>query len=271
MYCYIEDNFVEDGKISVSDLGLTRGYGVFDFARTYSGITFKLQEHINRFRSSAQQLKLTLKISDSDLKNIVVQLINKNNLPEATVKMILTGGKSSDGILPQEKSTLIVTALPLIPFPQGFYQNGVKVATFNYERFLPNCKSLNYIPAVLALFEAKKRGAFEVFYTNNSGEILEGTTCNFFYFKGDTLFTCASGILPGITREVILEIAKKHFRIEFKALHKDDSTIDEAFLTASNKEVMPIVKIDDFVIKDGSVGKKTRKIMDLFKAYTDRR
>lgn len=269
MYCYLNDQFVEDGKIPVSDIGLTRGFGIFDFLRTYNGKPFKLKEHLQRFRNSAKLVNLKIEKSDAVLEELVLHLMKKNDLKEANIKLILTGGKSQDGILPLEEPTLILTTNPTVTYPTDLYQNGIATITFSHERFLPACKSLYYIPAILALQKARARGAFEVLYTSPKGQLLEGTTCNFFCFKDGVLLTPESGILRGITREVTLFIAQGNFPITKRSIYISElPQIDEAFLTSSNKEIMPIVKIDDFVIGNGRPGENTQKMIELFQEYT---
>jgi branched-chain amino acid aminotransferase len=112
--------------------------------------------------------------------------------------------------------------------------------------------------------------AHEALYLNAKEEILEATTSNFFAIKNGTLYTCTSEeVLVGITREVVLKLTTPHFPLETRALHYSEiNEIDEAFITASNKEVMPVVRIDSIQVGDGKVGPKTKQIMELFRNYT---
>ena len=109
----------------------------------------------------------------------------------------------------------------------------------------------------------------ETVYVDRHQRVLEGTTSNIFFVKGDTLVTAGTDILPGITRQVILDLVRDRFQVELRDIDRSElDRVDEAFLTASNKEVVPVTRLDDRVIDEGVPGEKTREIMRLFKEYT---
>ena len=259
----------EQAVISVQDLSVLRGYGVFDFMRTYGGRPFHLDDHIQRLSASAAQLEMELPCSKADVAAIVHETLKRNDYPEANVRIVITGGISPDSITPPEKSQLLVLVLPLSPCPAQWYQEGAAVIILNSRRHMPQAKSLNYSSAIISLRQAKRQNAIEAIYTDDDGGLLEGTTSNFFVFKGDNLITPNTGVLSGITRKVVLDLADKEFPISFDTIRLGEvSDISEAFITASNKEVVPIVRIDDRMVGDGQPGKRTRKIMKLFADYT---
>jgi branched-chain amino acid aminotransferase len=165
----------------------------------------------------------------------------------------------------------MVMVTPKHVLPDWWYSEGAKIITVEIERFIPLAKSTNYLSAVYALQLAKEQQAIEAVYVDRANRILEGTTTNFFYFKGDTLITPAEGsILPGITRSVILELAKDRFEVQARDIDFSElGGMEEVFITASNKEVVPIIKINDQPIGNGTPGPKTRTIMKLFREYTD--
>jgi branched-chain amino acid aminotransferase len=270
---YINGHYVakEDAKISILDISLLRGFGVFDYLRTYRGKPFHLAEHLARFKYSADQLGLTLPNTLEEIEEIVHIVQAKNNLSEASIKILLTAGTSPDQFTPLPTSQLIVFAYPLTNYPAHFYSEGIKVITTSLSRSIPTSKTTQYTSAIVAMQKGKTENAQEALYLSPSGEILEATTSNFFAFKGDTLYTCCSDqVLIGITREVILRLAASLFPIETRALHISEiPSIDEAFITASNKEVMPVTQIDTHLIGNGKVGKRTQLLMEAFRAYTD--
>jgi len=162
---------------------------------------------------------------------------------------------------------VMVTTKHLLP--QSWYTNGTKIVTVDMERFIPGAKSTNYLSAVFAQQQAKKQGGIEAVYVDRHNRILEGTTTNFFFFKKGKLFTSGNDILPGITRGVILNLARNHYETEIRDINKSElSEMDEVFITASNKEIVPVVKVDDIQIGTGNIGKDTIEIMRLFREYT---
>jgi branched-chain amino acid aminotransferase len=269
---YVNGQYVkeEEAKISILDLAILRGFGVFDYLRTYGGRPFHLWDHLLRLKYSAEHVGLTLPHSLAEIQKIVHTVQNLNRLSEASIKLLVTGGVSVDQFTPHPQSNLIVFAYPLSSYPDPFFTEGIKVITTRLNRSLPTSKTTQYTPAIVAMQRGKKQNAQEALYINTQDEILEATTSNFFAFKNGTLYTCCSDeVLIGITREVVLKLSLPHFPIEKHPLRYEEiGEIEEAFITASNKEVMPVVQIDDLKIGNGKVGPKTKQIMNLFRAYT---
>lgn len=268
---YIDGEFVDenDALIPATDLAVLRGYGVFDFTRSYGGVPFKLAEHVTRLRRSAEHIELSLPYSEEEIADIVMQTVKRNNYPECTVRIVITGGAAADGITPAGKPRLLVFIAPLKTIDPRSYTDGVKVITEQVERYIPEAKTLNYIPAIKALRHAAKVNAIEAIYVNREGYALEGTTTNLFAFFGDTLVTPDISILNGITRSVVLELAEQHFHVIQRPIKLVELlTADEVFITASNKQLMPVVSINETVIASGKPGLRTRKLMGLFGALT---
>jgi branched-chain amino acid aminotransferase len=261
----------EEAALSVLDLGILRGFGVFEYLRTYRGRPFHLEEHLLRLRYSAEQLGLTLPASFEELRAIIETLQKHNQLTEASFKLIVTGGISEDQFTPQNKPSLIVIAYPLKAYPKECFTQGIGVVTTPLTRSFPAVKTTHYAPAIVALEQGKALGAKEALYVNAKGELLEATTSNFFAFKGGKLYTCDSEeILFGVTREVVLRLAQKEYDIERTPLRISEiSECEEAFITASNKEIMPVVRIDTTRIGTGVVGPHTQRLMDQFRNYTE--
>ncbi|OGK25186.1 hypothetical protein A3C25_00340 [Candidatus Roizmanbacteria bacterium RIFCSPHIGHO2_02_FULL_38_11] len=268
---YFNNKWVGEGdlKISVFDLSVVRGFGCFDFLRTYKNKPFRLSDHLDRLFNSAKLIGIKVPKTKKEILEIVYEGIRKNNFKETNIKMIVTGGISTDSVTPGRPSVIIIF-IPAENYPKIFYERGVKVITFEETRTLHLAKSLNYLAAVIALQLAKKKEAEEALYINGKGKIYEATRSNFFAIIDGKLVTVRKGILFGVTRQVIVEIANK-LRIpvvERDIFIKEIKNFKEAFITASNKEVMPVVQIDDNKVGDGEVGPITKKLMSGYKNLT---
>lgn len=270
---YVDGEFVPEDQavISVSDIGVLRGYGVFDFMRTYNMRPFYLEDHIRRLETSARMIDIAMPRTPAEIFDITMETLsrNKGELDEANIRLVITGGISPDAITPQNHTKLVVMVTPMHPCPAEWYRDGAAVITTHDERYIPGAKSTNYIPAILALSRARLHNAAESIYIDRYNRILEGTTSNFFAFIGDRLVTPGASILPGITRQVVLQLARGEFDVETRDVHKDEMRMmDEVFITSSNKEVAPVVRMDDLTLGGGAPGPRTRRIMGLFAAYT---
>lgn len=271
---YADGQFLSEDEVAVSakDLVVLRGFGVFDFLRTYHRKPFYLKEHIDRFFHSADIIGLTIPMTKKEVGDIVLETLDKNpHLEEANIRFVFTGGASPDNTLPVDNAgKLMVMVSHKHDCPAEWYTDGVKVITVNCKRQFPAAKSVDYIGAIQAQRRARKEGAVEALYVDECNRVLEATTCNFFGVKDGHLITAGEGILPGITRMALLKLLDGKIDIEIRDIDKSElSGFDEAFITASNKEIVPVVRIDDLVIGDGRVGKITGEIRTLFDAYTD--
>ena len=268
---YVDGKFIsaDNAVIPINDLALLRGYGVFDFLRTYNSQPIFLRAHIKRLAQSAKQIGLDLPWSQKELIDIVNQTLSKNKNRESNIRIVLTGGPSPDFITPQGKPRLLVLITPLAKQPACWYRDGVKIITINSVRNIPGAKSIDYIPATIALKQARRKKAIEAIYVDRDECVLEGTTSNLFIFRGDRLVTPSRSILSGITRKVILRLAANTYQTDLRNIARDELyAADEVFITGSNKEIVPVVKVDKKTIGDGKPGKRTKKIMEAFATYT---
>ena len=269
---YIDGAYVDEDKcvLSVKDIIILRGFGVFDLLITYNKRPFYLKEHVQRLETSAHKIGLKLKHSNDEICAIVEETIRRNtHHDESNIRIVYTGGVSSDGITPEGNGYLIVMVTPKHQLPDWWYSDGAKLVTAELERFIPGAKSTNYLTAVWALERAKTMDAIESIYMDRNNRLLEGTTTNFFCFKENKLITPKLDILPGITRSVLVDLVKGHFDLDVREIKKDElSSMEEVFISASNKEVVPIIQVDDIVIADGQPGQRTRKVMQLFRDHT---
>jgi branched-chain amino acid aminotransferase len=269
---YVDGQFVEEDRATIpaTDLSVLRGFGIFDFLRTYNGVPFHLGDHLQRLERSARLIGLILPQPVSDIAGIVQETLGRNNHRESNIRIVVTGGSSPDGITPGASSRLLVMVTAVKDMPDEWYTEGAKIITCHVERFMPGAKSINYIPAILCQQEAFSRNAIEAVYVDRDGYLLEGTTSNFFVLRGDTLITPpCDRVLPGITRQVVIELAQKEFTVVERNVHKDEiRLIDEAFLASSVKEVAPVVAIDAVRVGDGRPGGRTMRLMAMFREYT---
>ena len=268
---YIDGAYVQaqEAVLPVSDLAILRGYGVFDFMRTYGGRPFHLDAHITRLHNSARLISLSCPWDHQQIREIVAQTLLQNDYAESNIRLLITGGDSGDSITPGEKPRLVVMVTSVKQFPAAWYEEGVKVITTDITRYIPGAKSIDYIRAILALNNATASGAVESVYVDNKGVVLEGTTSNIFAVIDGRIVTPPEDILPGVTRNVVLDLIKTEFSPALETITRQELySADEVFLTSSNKEVLPVRQVDERIISDGRVGEITRKIMMMFKAYT---
>lgn len=255
-------------SLPLNDLGIVRGYGVFDYWRTYNRIHFHMEDHLRRLQHSAEQIDLPLPCELADLAARVDMTHAANDYENAGVRVVVTGGPSSDFMTPQGQSSLVIMVTPLGAYDAQVYTRGVKTTTNEMVRERPTVKSLNYIGAIMAVEQAKKEGAVEAIYRTPDGYLTEGTRANFFIIKGNQLITPNVDVLAGITRAVVLKLAARTFDVVQRPIHMAELTeADEAFITSSTKELLPVVQVDEIVIGDGAPGEGTLSLLQTFREY----
>lgn len=267
-FCFINGEIKDtnDASIGVKDIALQRGYGVFDFMRTFNGGLFHFESHIQRFRNSAKELWLELKYTDDEIKIAAEKLISTSKLKNPAVRLILTGGYSysSSGNF---NANFIMIAEELPTYPEELYTKGAKLLTYEYQRELPFVKSINYLNDIRLDPLRREKNVFDILYYSQNG-ITECPRNNFFVFINDTLITPKDFLLHGVTRKVVLEIAKKYWKVEERKLELAElNSVDEAFITSTTKSIMPVTVIDDKKVGEGAIGANTQKLMNLFKEY----
>lgn len=270
---YVDGAFVkeDEARLSVKDITVLRGYGVFDFLITYNRRPFHLEDHVARLVNSAAEIGLHIRHENSQICDIVVETVQRNShQEESNIRIVYTGGISPDGVTPQGNGILLVMVTPKKALPGGWYADGAAVVTVDMERFMPLSKSTNYLTAICAQQMARKQGAIEAIYVDRKNRVLEGTTTNIFGVKGSTLVTPPDGILAGITRGVVLKLAEGKHAVELRHIDKDElAAFDEIFICASNKEIVPVIRIDEQAVGDGRPGRQTAAIMKSFREYTE--
>ncbi len=270
---YINGEYVNaaDARIPTTDLAILRGYGVFDFLRTYAGLPFHLGAHLQRLHHSAALINLACPWDIETLGDIVLETIKRNGFPESNIRIVVTGGEGEGGFLPRGDSRLLVMVTPWEAPPGWWYEDGAHVVTTELHRHLPEAKTIHYIPAIMAQTSANGRDpkAIEAIYVTN-GIISEGTRSNTFIFKGGRWVTPAAGLLLGITRAEVIKLLEAEGSLELRDVSLDEYyAADEVILTSSTKEILPVVKVDDVTIGDGAPGEMTKGLMRQWRELTD--
>uniref|UniRef100_A0A7J2TKJ8 Branched-chain-amino-acid aminotransferase n=1 Tax=Archaeoglobus fulgidus TaxID=2234 RepID=A0A7J2TKJ8_ARCFL len=277
---YIDGEFVpeEEAKISIFDHGFLYGDGVFEGIRAYNGRVFRLREHLNRLYDSAKAINLQIPITKEEFERIIIETLRRNKLYDAYIRPIVTRGVGDLGLDPRKckKPTIIVIAKPWEKLYGNLYERGLKAVTVAvrrnpYDALPPNIKSLNYLNNILAKIEANVKGGDEAIFLDKLGFISEGSGDNIFIVKNGVILTPPTiNSLPGITREVVIEIVKKlgiPFFERNLSLY-DLYTADEVFVTGTAAEIAPIVEVDGRIIGDGKPGKITKKLIEEFEKVT---
>jgi branched-chain amino acid aminotransferase len=278
---YIDGNFHDqaEAKISVFDHGLLYGDGVFEGIRFYNDRVFRLEEHIDRLWDSAKSIALDMPMSKSELIAATLETIRQNDLHDGYIRLIVTRGVGSLGLSPEScrRPSIIIIAATIALYPEDLYHKGLTMVTCSTRRtppaaLSPRVKSLNYLSNILGKLEAQNAGAGEGLMLNEQGYVTECTGDNIFIVKKGRLSTpCLnSGILAGVTRGVVFELAEK-FNIqamERDLIRHDIYTADECFLTGTAAEVIPAVQLDRRLIGNGQPGPITLQLIESFRELT---
>lgn len=264
---------VNQPGISVFDYGFLYGYSLFETMRAYQGRAFAADKHIERLSRSAEILKIPL--DSAPLKEAIGDTIRANNLNDARVRLTVSIGEG--GMVPDPascgKPTVLIIAGDYQPYPDEVYQKGFSAVVSSIRRNsqspLSRLKSANYLESMLAKQEAREAGVDEAVCLNEKGYIAEASMSNLFIVVGKTLKTpgVASGILPGITRDIVRELATEMGIeiVEEKIKKEEFYTADEAFLTNSLIEIMPLTEIAGKAIGSGKAGPVTESLAGAYR------
>ena len=266
----------ENAKISVFDHGLLYGDGVFEGMRTYNGKVFRLRQHLQRLVESGRAIGLEMPMSADEFEKAIYETMKVNGLEEAYVRLVVTRGIGDLGLDPESCGTpeVILITGKLALYPPELYENGLAVIIAKTRRNLaaalnPRLKSLNYLNNILAKREATAAGLKEALMLNADGFVAEATGENIFIVKDGVLETppTDAGILVGITRQAVMELAEKNgIPVRERRLKPDDIyTAEECFLTGSAAEMAPIVQVDGRPIGTGKPGPVMKKLLQAFR------
>jgi len=252
-----------EAKISILDKAYFFDFAVYSTLKVIKGKIFFPEFHVKRLFESARLIDLGHNFNEQEVLKWLDLLIKKNNIKDGLLRMVLIGDVEEN-----KNARLYIFSFPgVVYYPNKFYKKGVKVITYFGERFLPQSKSKNLLLNFLAFREAQKKGALDALLVDRERNIREGTRSNFFAIKGDNLITPPKEkVLEGITRKIVLEVSKEHFKIKEKDISLDDlEKYDEFFITSTSMGVMPVSQIDDMKIE--TTFEKTKIILKLYKEY----
>jgi branched-chain amino acid aminotransferase len=273
---FLNDRLVVRDKalISVFDHGFLYGDGIYETLRAYDGVVFMIDEHIDRLFRSAAMIGLQTGKNHDSIKKAVYKTLRANRLKDSVIRITVSRGAGPTGLDPAlcREPTFVILANKFRDYPSQYYRKGIKVSVVNTRRNFkealdPHIKSLNFLNNILAKIEAKQSDAFEGIMLNYRGYLAEGTISNVFFVNDNKLFTpgIRVGILDGITRELILDVAHESgINIKEGAFRKKDLyAATEVFISNTTMEVMPVSDVDDIIISSRA-GKITKLIQ---KAY----
>jgi branched-chain amino acid aminotransferase len=259
-----------DAHISVLDLGVVRGFGIYEGITSFAGKLFRFNDHWERFQGSAKVLGLSIPHTKEEIETALHTLgTQETQNGRVNFRLVLTGGEAVGGLehVPGHE-TLFITAAPHTPIAEEVYAHGASLITHGYQRFMPEVKTIHYIPAVLLQQKRKDAGAIEILYTHND-QVLECATSNVFMVKDNTVITPDTKVLKGITRKVVLELATGTYETEETSIPVSAFLeADEIFITSSFKDIVPIVSIDGRRVGSGVPGPVTQELMKRFTENT---
>ncbi|MCF6154126.1 MAG: branched-chain-amino-acid transaminase [Candidatus Brocadia sp.] len=267
----------EEAKISVFDHGLLYGDGVFEGIRAYNGKIFTLDQHLDRLYTSATAIALKIPMTKTEMADAIKKTMEANNQTDSYIRLVVTRGVGKLGLDPNKCSIpqVIIITDTIELYSKALYEKGLDIVTVStirnhFSALDPKIKSLNYLNNILAKIESIQAGAGEALMLNKDGYVAECAGDNIFICKDDILLTppASAGILIGITRNVVMELATKMgIQVREELMTRYDLYIaDECFLTGTAAEIIPVVKIDGRVIGTGKPGSIT---LDLLKRYRD--
>ncbi len=262
---YIDGEIISasNGRISPLDKGLLFGWGVFETLRIYNKVPFMLNEHLWRMKTSAGKLEIAMDIEMDTLKSHISHFIDEAEIENGVLRITLTKGVNG-------KSIIILSHRP-IAYKKNDYEQGFAAILSSIRRNATSpmsyMKTLNYMDNILAREEATNLGANEALLLNGEGNLCEGSMTNLFYIKEGQLYTPSNvcGLLPGIVRQLVIERIAPMLEIDVAEGEYEPMRLfeaDEAFITNSVMQIMPLVTVNHLNIGDGTPGMLTQILMD---------
>lgn len=277
-FIYFNGQFVPAGEatVSVFDAGLLHGTGLFETMRSYNGKVFRGAMHLERLCHSAETFGLAVPGSIDEVLAGMHELLRRNNVPNARLRLTMTMGNTRQ--IAQEEAApspnVIISAIPLEPYPQTFYDEGTSVllSPWRQGKHDPTAghKTLGYMVRLLALRRAQQVGLIESLWFTTENLLAEGCISNVFLVKGSNVKTppIDTPILPGVTREAVIEVARGGgFALQERPLTINDLLeADEVFLTSTSMEVMPVCRVEKHTIGDDRPGPVSRQLLQFLRA-----
>jgi branched-subunit amino acid aminotransferase/4-amino-4-deoxychorismate lyase len=266
---FLNGQFVDEDHLLISprDLGYSRGYAAFDFMITSGGHPFMMDRHVDRLFNSCRAISLNIPWSKQQIAEWVQQTIDANELDsEDMVMRIIISGGSSGTLTPAKAPTIVIIVEARMFCPAEDYANGVRILLTEFDRYEPQAKTTNYVQAIRVMNAAPDDVDEVIYFSENM--VREGTRSNIFAVINGILTTPKTGMLGGVTRSVILNDLALNIQAEARDFTVQDLlSATELFITATGKEVMPVTKINDTPVGDGTVGDVTKEVMTKFKNF----
>jgi D-alanine transaminase len=273
---YLNGEIVDerDAKISVNDRGFVFADGIYEVIRVFGGKPFEFERHLDRLDRSAAAIRLTLDPSAEEIGQIAEDLLVREGAGEASIYIQVTRGEAPRShAIPRSAAptTLVAIRPPLAPASELLKTGGAAITVPDDRWARCDVKVIGLTANVLARSRAVDAGAYEAIFVRD-GYVTDAASCNVFAVFGTTLMTapCSNYILWGITREVVLELAREDgieaLEATFRAEQLSDA--DEMFVTGTSSGIVPIVTLDGATIGNGRVGPVTRRLMELYELRT---
>ena len=261
---------VAEAKISIFDWGFLHSDATYDVAHVWRGRFFRIEDHIDRFLSGIKRLHMSLPCERDELRAILTDCIKKSGLREAYVEMICTRGIPAPGSRDPRECTnrFFAFAIPFVWIAnpekqkQGLHLVISRVQRIPPESVDPTVKNYHWLDMVMGLFEAYDRGGETAVVVDAHGNLVEGPGFNVFAVNGSTITTPSRGVLEGITRRTVIELATEygHDVIQHPLSADKALAADEVFISSTAGGVMPITRIDGCQIGSGTPGPVTQKL-----------
>jgi len=267
-----------EARISVFDRGFLYGDSIYEVIRSYGQVPFAMKEHLRRLHRSADAIEMDLPMSSMQIESEIRKLIAEAGNPDSYIRVVVTRGEgeiSLDPAMAVNAHTIIICKEYQAP-PRHLYTEGASVILVKSGKLtdgaLPaGSKTGNYLVNLMALAKAKQRGSYEAILVDGTGKIAEGTTCNIFIVRAGRVITPSleTGILAGITRSIVIELCRRwSIPLEERDLYpKDIKEADEAFLTSTIRDVMPITIVDEMPVRNGRPGPVTENLRRAYLEY----
>ena len=273
---FLNDKLVDADKafISAADSGFLYGAGLFETMRSYNGVVFSLNDHLDRLFFSANKLSINNNYDRKYITDAIYKLLQVNKLTDARLRLTLTSGPMAESDQ-QRQATLLITATKLAPYPAEFYKKGVLVVLCGFKQNPDDPtyghKTTNYFARIIALNLARQKRATEAIWFTVDNRLAEGCITNVFLVKDSMLYTppIETPILAGVARKTVCQIAiKNSIELVEKDLYIDDLlNADEVFITNVIMQILPVSEIEKHTVGEGKVGPVTKKLQKYFEEF----
>lgn len=248
LYCFAQNKIclIENAGVPLGDLLVQRGYGIFDYLRVSNNKPLFIDAHLDRLFHSASVMRLSITSTKEEIKKCVATLIEKNNIPNSGIRLIIAGGDAPDGYTITQPH-LIIIQQPLDPPPPTLSSKGIQLVSYFYQRQLAEVKTTDYLMAIHLQSWMKSQGADDILYYNNDS-VCECPRSNIFMVTYDNIIvTPARNMLKGITRKNIIQVAAtQNWKLEQRDISLEEmKTAKEVFISSSTKRIIPVKGLDE--------------------------